>query len=220
MSDKLKPEGCENIPTPERVSEEKRGATSQDGQSPGKDGGKDGQKAESSEPSIGDSEPDPADNGERSAKMEEKINNTEARAMATEAANNELRAKMVALENQVYRMEKAADNAAMQNERERERGMRRIEAAFEAASAPGTTPGEGPEQIGRRQRQRRAPGEAHTVPRRRPGTDVAHDDAQQSSAKSQKYLDENRRDGTRRAGMGRGLARAYQGGERRVRQAR
>ena len=46
MSDKFKPEGFENIPTPERVSEEMRGATSQDGQSPGKDGGKVGQKAE------------------------------------------------------------------------------------------------------------------------------------------------------------------------------
>ena len=96
---------------------------------------------ENSEPSIGDSEPDPADNGERSTKVEEKIYVSEARAMAAETANNELRAKMMALENQVYRMEKAAESAAIQNERERERGMKRIEAAFEAASAPGTAPG-------------------------------------------------------------------------------
>ena len=53
--------------------------------------------------------------------MEEKINNTEARAMAAEAANNELRAKMMALENQVYRMEKAAGDAALRNERKTKR---------------------------------------------------------------------------------------------------
>ena len=117
MSDKFKPEGFENIPTPERVSEEMRGATSQDGQSPGKDGGKVGQKAENSEPSIGDSEPDPADNGERSTKAEEKTNVSEARAAAAEAAHDELRAKMLALENQIYRISRDAESAKIQNER-------------------------------------------------------------------------------------------------------
>ena len=110
MSDKLKPEdGFENVPTPERVSENKRGATSQDEQSPGNDGGKIGQKAENAEPSIGDSEPDPADDGERSTKADEKISASDARAAAAEAANAEIRAKMLELGNQIYRMSRDAE---------------------------------------------------------------------------------------------------------------
>ena len=51
MSDKLEPQGFENIPTPE-MGAEKRGATSQEAKSPGENGGKGDHKVEKSEPSI------------------------------------------------------------------------------------------------------------------------------------------------------------------------
>ena len=140
-------DGFENIPTPEF----KRGATSQDGQPPGNEGFRD-----DAEPSIGESEPDAADDGEQSTKTDNKNNAPDARVAAAEAANAAMRAKMLELENQIYRMDRDAEYARIQNERERERGIRRIEEAmkpFETANvtqpaaasptapAPGTIPG-------------------------------------------------------------------------------
>ena len=153
---KDEPEGFENLPTPERRAEV-RGATSQDDEAPGDEKDKNGQESNdpekddknADEPSDGGPESDADDESEPPATAPQaetpaespgglkdkagavrakKMTDSEARALAAEAANKELHAKMIALENQVFRMEKAAGDAAMQEERERERGLKRIEA--------------------------------------------------------------------------------------------
>ena len=125
MSDSGKTE-FENLSTPDRQNvESKRGATSQEkpGTVDGKpsnagDGKPSARNDETSEPSITPSEPGLDADDDTSETSKSKM--------------HEMEKKMMELENQLFRMSQDARNARLAETREREIGLRRIDAVDNA----------------------------------------------------------------------------------------